>query len=285
MRSEIVRRTRGDELSYGLGVAVEDMHAVDDEGSDLGASTARRGGRDQYPIARGLHRQQHPEPVRRSGRQPRGGPGEQGSTGIRCAGKGERSERARSLNQLGVGERIVDAESRSRLCVQTDTLGGESECTGEGAQVGNGRGNVEEASGLAEGEHGATLRPRCRRIGIRSLRSTAKKNAARFPGPRCHAGAAMANYSRSRSLEDEPCIPSPERLEEPPDEAPIPESLLDPRDDELDEPLDELDEPLDEALRPPDRSCELLRPEFVLPEAPRPSLRSVESPLVLLLVP
>ena len=39
--------------------------------------------------------------------------------------------------------------------------------------------------------------------------------------------------------------------------------------------LEELDEPFDEALRPsrPERSCELLRPELVLPEAPRPSLR------------
>jgi hypothetical protein len=39
--------------------------------------------------------------------------------------------------------------------------------------------------------------------------------------------------------------------------------------------LEELDEPFDEALRPPrpERSCELPRPELVLPEAPRPSLR------------
>ena len=39
--------------------------------------------------------------------------------------------------------------------------------------------------------------------------------------------------------------------------------------------LEELDEPFVEALRPPwpERSCELPRPELVLPEAPRPSFR------------
>jgi hypothetical protein len=39
--------------------------------------------------------------------------------------------------------------------------------------------------------------------------------------------------------------------------------------------LEELDEPFVEALRPPwpERSCELPRPELVLPDAPRPSLR------------
>lgn len=72
------------------------------------------------------------------------------------------------------------------------------------------------------------------------------------------------------------------RLEllEPPD-ALIPRSL------ELE--LEELpdDEPLFEALRPPwpERSCELPSPELVLPEAPRPSLRSVLLPLLLLEAP
>jgi len=62
------------------------------------------------------------------------------------------------------------------------------------------------------------------------------------------------------------------RLElEEPDDALMPRSL------ELDV-LDELDdEPLVEALRPPwpERSCELPRPELVLPDASRPSLRSL----------
>jgi hypothetical protein len=86
----------------------------------------------------------------------------------------------------------------------------------------------------------------------------------------------MAAYSTSWSREDEPLMPSLERLEEPPRL-----ELLDPDDAlmppprllELDEP--ELDEPLFEALRPPwpERSCELPRPELVLPDAPRPSFR------------
>jgi hypothetical protein len=78
-------------------------------------------------------------------------------------------------------------------------------------------------------------------------------------------------------------MPSLERLEEPPrlelldpDEALMPPSRL------LE--LDELEpvEPLFEALRPPwpERSCELPRPEFVLPDAPRPSLRE-DVPLLL----
>ncbi|MEO5569223.1 MAG: hypothetical protein ABIR92_12065 [Gemmatimonadaceae bacterium] len=46
--------------------------------------------------------------------------------------------------------------------------------------------------------------------------------------------------------------------------------------------LDELfDEPFDEELRPPERSCELPRPELVFPDAPRPSLRSLLSPMLL----
>jgi hypothetical protein len=85
------------------------------------------------------------------------------------------------------------------------------------------------------------------------------------------------------------------------DEALMPESSLEPEFDdrsELDdrsvldarseleefEELDELeDEPFAEALSPPwpERSCELPRPELVLPEAPRPSLRLLLSPLVL----
>lgn len=78
-------------------------------------------------------------------------------------------------------------------------------------------------------------------------------------------------------------MPSLERLEEPPRL----EELLDPDDAlmppsrllELDEP--EL-EPLFDALRPPwpERSCELLRPELVLPDAPRPSFRDVLSLLL-----
>lgn len=40
-------------------------------------------------------------------------------------------------------------------------------------------------------------------------------------------------------------------------------------------------EPFDEALRPPERSCELPRPELVFPDAPRPSLRSLLSPMLL----
>lgn len=108
---------------------------------------------------------------------------------------------------------------------------------------------------------------------------------------------------------DEPLMPSLERLEEPlmPSLERLDEPLMpslerpDPRDDELLllEPLrlellepddalrpslSELDEPFAEALRlpEPERSCELLRPEFVLPEAPRPSLRLLLSPIVLL---
>ena len=59
-----------------------------------------------------------------------------------------------------------------------------------------------------------------------------------------------------------------------------PEEALSPRSLELEE-LD--DEPLFEALMPPcpERSCELPRPELVLPDAPRPSLRSVRSVLPL----
>ena len=75
-------------------------------------------------------------------------------------------------------------------------------------------------------------------------------------------------------------MPSLERLDEPPRL----EELLDPPDALMPSPrlpeLEELDEPLLEALRPPwpERSCELLRPEFVFPDAPRPSLREeVES--------
>ena len=77
-------------------------------------------------------------------------------------------------------------------------------------------------------------------------------------------------------------MPSLERLDEPPRlelELPDPDDALMPpsRLLELDEP--EPEEPLFEALRPPwpERSCELLRPELVLPEAPRPSLRDVLS--------
>jgi hypothetical protein len=63
-------------------------------------------------------------------------------------------------------------------------------------------------------------------------------------------------------------------LPEDPDDAFMPRSL---EPEELDEPDDE---PLFEALKPPcpERSCELLNPEFVLPEAPRPELASLRSP-------
>ena len=71
-------------------------------------------------------------------------------------------------------------------------------------------------------------------------------------------------------------MPSLERLDELFDEPLRLEELLDP-DDALMPPLRSLEleelEPLFEALRPPERSCELLRPELVLPDAPRPSLR------------
>ena len=79
-------------------------------------------------------------------------------------------------------------------------------------------------------------------------------------------------------------MPSLERLDEPlrlelelelpePDEALMPPSRL----LELDEL--EPEEPWREALRPPwpERSCELPRPEFVLPDAPSPSLRELLS--------
>ena len=81
-------------------------------------------------------------------------------------------------------------------------------------------------------------------------------------------------------------MPSLERPEEPlmpelPDEERSPledeRSLLDDERSLLE--LD--DEPFEEALRPPERSCELPRPELVLPEAPRPSLRSLRSPMLL----
>jgi hypothetical protein len=79
------------------------------------------------------------------------------------------------------------------------------------------------------------------------------------------------------------------------DEALMPESSLEPEFDERSElddrsdvdersELEELeDEPFAEALSPPwpERSCELPRPELVLPEAPRPSLRLLLSPLLL----
>ena len=84
-------------------------------------------------------------------------------------------------------------------------------------------------------------------------------------------------------------MPSLERLEEPlmpselRDELSLalrlelllePDDALRPRSLELEEPDDE---PLFEALKPPwpERSCELPRPELVLPEAPSPSFRSV----------
>ena len=82
-------------------------------------------------------------------------------------------------------------------------------------------------------------------------------------------------------------MPSLERPEEPlmpelPDEERSPledeRSLLDDERSLLE--LD--DEPFEEALRPPERSCELPRPELVLPEAPRPSLLLPELLLVLL---
>jgi hypothetical protein len=62
------------------------------------------------------------------------------------------------------------------------------------------------------------------------------------------------------------------RLE--PEELDEPDDALRPRSLELEE-FDE--EPLFEALRPPwpERSCELPRPELVLPEAPRPPLREL----------
>ena len=88
----------------------------------------------------------------------------------------------------------------------------------------------------------------------------------------------MAAYSTSWSREEEPLIPSLERLDDPPlrleELLDPPEALMpSPRLLELDEP--ELEEPLFEALRPPwpERSCELPRPELVLPDAPSPSLR------------
>jgi hypothetical protein len=71
------------------------------------------------------------------------------------------------------------------------------------------------------------------------------------------------------------------RLEpEEPDEAFMPRSL------ELEELEDPDDEPLFDALKPPwpERSCELLNPEFVLPDAPRPSFR-LEGLLLLLVLP
>lgn len=102
------------------------------------------------------------------------------------------------------------------------------------------------------------------------------------------------------SVDDEPFMPSFER----PDEPLIPslDWRLEPRDDEESllealrlEPLDpdeaprpspwpERDDPFADAFRlpDPDRSCELPRPELVLPEAPRPSLRVLLSPTVLL---
>ena len=118
----------------------------------------------------------------------------------------------------------------------------------------------------------------------------------------------------SSDSDDEPLIPSLER----PDDPLMPESWLTPRDDELEpalrlellEPdealmpplfelspdverswldeverslLDDEDDPFDDALSPPwpERSCELPRPELVLPEAPRPSLRLLLSPMLL----
>jgi hypothetical protein len=103
-----------------------------------------------------------------------------------------------------------------------------------------------------------------------------KKTRPDVPGRVRHAGAAMAAYSTSWSREDEPLMPSLERLEEPPRLEPLdPDEALMPPSRLLE--LDELEpvEPLFEALRPPwpERSCELPRPEFVLPDAPRPSLR------------
>ena len=110
------------------------------------------------------------------------------------------------------------------------------------------------------------------------------------------------------SVDDEPLIPSLERL----GESLMPESRFESRDDELElddelrlepeEPEEALmpsssrdvarslplvlllpDEPLVEALRPcePERSCELPSPELVLPDAPSPSLRLLLSPTVL----
>ena len=77
-------------------------------------------------------------------------------------------------------------------------------------------------------------------------------------------------------LDDEP------RLEpEEPDEALMPSSS---RDVARSLPLVLLlDEPFVEALRPsePERSCELPRPELVLPDAPSPSLRLLLSPMLL----
>ena len=62
-----------------------------------------------------------------------------------------------------------------------------------------------------------------------------------------------------------------------------PDDALSPSPRSLEVELEELDEPFDEALRPPwpERSCELPRPELVLPEAPRPSLRLALSVLPL----
>jgi hypothetical protein len=90
-----------------------------------------------------------------------------------------------------------------------------------------------------------------------------------------HAGAAMAAYSTSLSLEDEPLMPSLEL----PDDPLMPSEL---EELALEEPFEELDDPFVEAFRPPwpERSWELPRPEFVLPEAPRPSLRLLLSVLL-----
>ena len=95
---------------------------------------------------------------------------------------------------------------------------------------------------------------------------------------------------------DEPLIPSLERLDEPlkPSLERLDEPLR-PSLERLDEPLMPSsvrdvarslsldDDPLDEALRPsePERSCDLPRPELVLPDAPRPSLRVLLSPTLL----
>ena len=62
-----------------------------------------------------------------------------------------------------------------------------------------------------------------------------------------------------------------------------PDEALSPSPRSLEVELEELDEPFVEALSPPwpERSCELPRPELVLPEAPRPSLRLALSVLTL----
>jgi hypothetical protein len=61
------------------------------------------------------------------------------------------------------------------------------------------------------------------------------------------------------------------------------DALMPPRPPEFDELEEPEDEPLVEALSPPwpERSCELPRPELVLPDAPRPLLRSLLDPLLL----